>query len=275
MSGLAIIAGEGDLPRLLAEHRAAMDSPYLVVGFQGLMPKWSSEHPHLVAQYEKPGAMFKAMREANCDEVCYAGAMVRPKLNPLKFDWKFLKLAGTLLPALKKGDDETLRAITKTMEGEGFTVVGAHDILENLVMPEGCPTTLKPSDADKSDAARAAEIVAALGQLDVGQGAVVGQGLALGVESISGTDAMLEAVTAQKGAFLTDADGAKGLLYKAPKPGQDWRADLPAIGVETVRKAAEAGLAGVVIAAGGVIVLDRDAVIREADAHGLFLWARS
>ena len=64
------------------------------------------------------------------------------------------------------------------------------------------------------------------------------------------------------------------MLYKAPKPGQDWRADLPAIGVETVRKAAEAGLAGVVIAAGGVIVLDRDAVIREADARGLFLWAR-
>jgi DUF1009 family protein len=65
-----------------------------------------------------------------------------------------------------------------------------------------------------------------------------------------------------------------GLLYKAPKPGQDLRADLPAIGPDTVRGAAAAGLEGIVIEAGGVMVLDRAETVRAADAAGLFLWVR-
>ncbi|MFC3118072.1 UDP-2,3-diacylglucosamine diphosphatase LpxI domain-containing protein [Jhaorihella thermophila] len=63
-------------------------------------------------------------------------------------------------------------------------------------------------------------------------------------------------------------------MFKAPKPGQDRRADLPAIGPETIRGAAVAGLNGVVIEAQGVMVLDRAEVIAECDRLDLFLWVR-
>ncbi|MHA1128546.1 MAG: UDP-2,3-diacylglucosamine diphosphatase LpxI domain-containing protein, partial [Alphaproteobacteria bacterium] len=65
-----------------------------------------------------------------------------------------------------------------------------------------------------------------------------------------------------------------GVLSKAPKLDQDLRVDLPAIGPDTVRNAAKAGLAGIVISAGGVMVLDRETTISEADRLGLFLWVR-
>jgi DUF1009 family protein len=61
------------------------------------------------------------------------------------------------------------------------------------------------------------------------------------------------------------------VLYKAPKPAQDRRVDLPAIGVETIRRAAAAGLAGVAVQAGAVLLLDRDAIVAEADRARMFL----
>ena len=68
--------------------------------------------------------------------------------------------------------------------------------------------------------------------------------------------------------------GARGVLYKAPKPGQDRRIDLPAIGPGTVERAAAAGLAGIAVEAGGVMILGFAATVAAADAAGLFLWAR-
>jgi hypothetical protein len=99
----------------------------------------------------------------------------------------------------------------------------------------------------------------------------VAQGLCLAVEALPGTDAMLAQVAALPEALRPRR---QGLLYKAAKPGQDRRVDLPTIGLGTMRQAAAAGLAGVVFQAGSVICLDQPALRAEAEAQGLFLWAR-
>jgi DUF1009 family protein len=63
-----------------------------------------------------------------------------------------------------------------------------------------------------------------------------------------------------------------GVLVKRPKPGQELRVDLPAIGVETVRRARKAGLAGIAIEAGVAIIIDAAETAAEADRLGLFLY---
>ncbi|HBU14490.1 MAG TPA: DUF1009 domain-containing protein, partial [Gemmobacter sp.] len=68
--------------------------------------------------------------------------------------------------------------------------------------------------------------------------------------------------------------GARGVFYKAPKPGQDLRIDLPTLGLDTLARVQAAGLAGIAFQAGGVILLDRAAMLAEAERLGLFLWAR-
>lgn len=269
--GLAIVAGRGELPRLLAEACAARGRPYRVVVFQGVELPWLDGHPSIIARFEKPGRLFAALRGAGMRAVVFAGGLARPVIRPLAFDLKMLCLAPRLLRGIRSGDDATLRLVAAIFEAEGFRVEAAQEILPELPASPGVHSRASPSDADRADAARAAAIVAAMGMLDVGQAAVVAGGICLGLESIQGTDAMLAFVAATDPAVRPRA---RGVLFKGPKPAQDRRMDFPAIGPGTIENAAKAGLAGVVVEAGGVMILDRAATLAAADAAGLFLWAR-
>lgn len=271
MAGLAIVAGRGELPRLLAEDCARRGRPYRVVVFRGVELPWLGRHPAVDARFEKPGRLFAALHDAGLDAVVFAGGLARPSIRPLAFDIKMLCLAPRLLRGMRTGDDATLRLVARIFEAEGFRVEAAQDILPELPAIAGVHSGARPSDADRADASRAAAIVAAMGGVDVGQAAVVAGGICLGLESIQGTDAML--------AFVASTDPglrpkARGVLFKGPKPAQDRRMDFPAIGPGTMQNAAKAGLAGVVVEAGGVMILDRAATVAAADAAGLFLWAR-
>jgi DUF1009 family protein len=272
--GLAIVAGRGDLPRLIAEDCARRGRPYRVVVFEGVPLDWLAGHPVLRATFEKPGRLFADLRAAGCRLVTFAGGMARPALRPLRFDLRMLRLAPRLLRGLRAGDDSTLRMIAGVFEAEGFAVRAPHEILPDLLAPAGVLGRVAPGARDREDARRAAEIVAALGAADVGQAAVVAQGICLGLESIQGTDALLDFVARTGAGFRPDPKGPRGVLFKAPKPGQDLRLDLPAIGPGTLERAAAAGLAGVAVQAGGVMILDYAATVAAADAAGLFLWGR-
>lgn len=273
MSTLGIIAGSGALPRLIAEDYAARGERYIVVQFEGVELDWLSGHPVFSATFEKPGKLFKSLKKAGVATVTMGGAMGRPRLNPLRFDATGLRLAPVVMNAMKAGDNSMLGIFAALFEAEHFTVIGVHEALPSLLAVAGIPTKVQPSDQDRKDADRAAEIVAALGAVDVGQGAVVAQGLCLGLESIQGTDAMLRFV-AENPARLPDKKGSKGMLLKRPKPGQDLRLDMPAIGPDTFSAAAKAGLGGVVVQAGDTLVLGREETVARADDLGLFLWVR-
>ncbi|MGF1551756.1 MAG: UDP-2,3-diacylglucosamine diphosphatase LpxI domain-containing protein, partial [Paracoccaceae bacterium] len=130
----------------------------------------------------------------------------------------------------------------------------------------------RPGARDRADACRGAALLAALGPHDVGQAAVVAGGLVLAVEAIEGTDAMLDRVAALPRERRRASPPPSGVLVKIPKPGQDARLDAPAVGPETVRRAARAGLRGIVGLAGGTQALDRAEIAAVADAHGLFVW---
>ncbi|PTX48593.1 hypothetical protein IQ03_02323 [Gemmobacter caeni] len=265
MSRTAIIAGAGHLPAALA---AALPSP-LVCTLDGFTPAGLAVDQ--LFRVERLVPFLRALEDAGVTRVVFAGAVQRPRLDPSLFDQGTAQMVPRLLAAMQAGDDATLREVVAIFEEAGFAVVGAQEVAPDLVPGPGilCGT---PGASDERDAARAAAIVAALGAVDVGQGAVVAQGLCLAVEALPGTDAMLDWVA--QTARRPDPNGAKGVFYKAPKPAQDRRIDLPALGLETLKRAHAAGLAGIAFEAGGVILLDRTAMIAEADRLGLFLWAR-
>lgn len=265
MSRTAIIAGAGHLPATLA---TALQAP-LVCALDGFAP--SGLTADLVFRVERLMPFLRALEDAGVSRVVFAGAVQRPRLDPSLFDPATAQMVPRLLAAMQAGDDATLREVVAIFEEAGFAVVGAQDVAPDLVPGPG-GLAGAPTGADERDAARAAAIVAALGAVDVGQGAVVAQGLCLAVEALPGTDAMLDWVA--QTARRPDPNGAKGVFYKAPKPGQDRRIDLPALGLETLKRAHAAGLAGIAFEAGGVILLDRAAMVAEADRLGLFLWAR-
>lgn len=272
---VAIVTGQGVLPEMLANALAQQGRKMVLVCFNGFKPDWYNDQPMIKAVFEKPGAMFKALHKFGCEQVIFAGSMIRPQLNPLKFDLKMLSLAPKLLPKIKDGDTQTLSAIQSIFEAEGFEIIGAHEILSNLLAPSGILTKIEPSADDYKDIERAKELVACLGKADVGQGTVVAQGLCLGIETIQGTDAMLNFVATTSDQYRPDQTAGQGVLLKAPKSGQDWRIDLPAIGATTIQNAAKAGLSGIAVQSNAVLILGFEQVVELAEKNNLFIYGYS
>ena len=269
MTRLALIAGQGALPA--AVIAAMLDRP-VVCALDGFA--LDGVTADLTFRLERLMPTLRALSGQGVTEVAFAGAVQRPRLDPSLFDAATAQLVPRLLAALQSGDDATLREFIGIFEEEGFAIKGVAELAPALLPGPGLLAGALTA-RDEADAARAAAIVAALGVVDVGQGACVAQGLCLAVEALPGTDAMLAQVAAIAPTLRPNPVQGRGLLYKGVKPGQDHRVDQPAIGPQTLRNVAAAGLGGVAFEAGSVICLDLTTMLVEADRLGLFLWSRS
>ena len=266
---IAIVAGSGELPRIVAAtiSRTAETPPLLVL--PGCEAGWMEAHPRFPLTLENYGAQFAGLKESGIDTVVLAGGVERPTF---RIPTEKSQAEGGL--DLLGGDDRVLRGIIAAVERMGLRVAGAHEVVPDVLHGPGILTRTDVDEFDRIDAARAAAIVRALGSVDAGQAAVVAGKICLAVETISGTDAMLSHVANMRDQAEKEVTVRCGVLYKSPKVGQDWRVDLPAIGPKTVALAATAGLAGIAIEANGVLVLDRSKTVERADALGLFIWSR-
>lgn len=265
---LGLIGGAGDLPVRIA---AAAGASVFVLRLKGVADPRLLDFPGAEVGMAEAGKILRVLKDEGCDAVVLAGRVRRPDFASLKPDLRGAALLPRVIAAAARGDGALLALLVDTLEAEGHRVLGAEAVLGELAAPSGLLGSRAPTDADRSDIVKAARLVAALGPFDVGQAAVVARGFVLAVEAAEGTDSMLErcATLPQRMAERT------GVLVKRPKPGQERRIDLPVVGVETMRRAAAAGLSGVAIEAGGALIVDRAATIAAADAHALFVYGFS
>ena len=263
---LGIIAGGGALPERLAQAATAAGRAPFLVGIAGAAePAALAAYPHVSLDIAAVGALIDALRAAGCAEVVLAGHLKRPAFVELRPDWRGLKLMPRVIAAARRGDDALLSTLVAYLEEEGFRVIGADQVLADLLAPLGPVGRLAPTATDLRDIACAAAAALELGRRDIGQAAVARDGAVLGLEAADGTDALL------KRCARLQPPGRGGVLAKLAKPGQERRVDLPAIGVATVERAAAAHLAGIAIEAGGALILERPAVAAAANAAGLFV----
>lgn len=262
---LGILAGGGDLPARIIDACRDSGRPYFVIAFEDQpAPEGLGDSPHARFNLGAAGQLIERLHREKVEELVMAGPLKRPSLASLKLDLRAAKIIARSGKAML-GDDGLLGVLIGELEGEGFRVVGPDSLLPDLLAAEGVLGAHRPDRQAEADIARGIAVARALGAVDVGQAVVVQQGLVLAVEAIEGTDEMLVRAAALR------RDGPGGVLVKVRKPGQEGRADLPAIGAVTVGGAAEAGLRGIAVEAGGALILDRPATIAAADARGLFL----
>jgi len=268
---LGIIAGGGELPRAVAESARAGGRAVFVVALRGMCGEWAKEFPHDWVSLGEPGRALKSLAGAGTKDVLLAGKVERPKFSELKLDAKGVMVLPRVIAAARQGDDALLRMLVGLFEDAGFRAVGVAEAAPGLVVGEGPLGRVLPNDDHKADIARAFAIVRALGALDVGQAAAVCEGLALAVEAAEGTDAMIGRIGQLRDNLRGTPQKKRGVLVKALKPTQDAKTDMPVVGVETVRRAADVGLAGIALEAGKSLVVGKDAVAAEADRLGLFV----
>jgi DUF1009 family protein len=263
---LGIIAGGGPLPRRVADAARAAGRPVAVVVLEGHgEPAAWAGYPHVVLRFGLAARMLAWLKQQGVRQLVLSGHVTRPSFLSLRPDADSVRLAVRIGRRAFGGDDELLTTVLAVLREEGFEPIGAQQVLEGLLAPAGLLTRAAPDAEAMADIARGVRVVRALGAVDVGQGAVVQQGLVLAVEAIEGTDAML----ARAGGLRREGPG--GVFVKLVKPGQDRRVDLPTLGPPTVAGAAAAGLRGIAFEAEGCILAERDAMIAAADAAGLFL----
>lgn len=299
---IALFAGTGALPGLLARRLQETGEVPLICEMVGFPPEVAEDLPRLRFRIETLGSFLATLRRMGVTRLCLAGAVRRPSVDPAAIDAATAPLVPRLQEALAKGDDGTLRGIMAILEEEGFTILAAQDLAPDLLPPPGPLTRTTPGPDHRRDAALGERQLAAMGQADLGQACVLRAGVVVAQEDDAGTDALLARLarpprdadqSSDPVSWLMDTasdmlgDAADwlsnmtpegpasgGLLFKGPKPGQDRRADLPVIGPATAQGAIRAGLSGIVIEAGGVMVLDLPEVLRLLDDAGLFLWVR-
>jgi UDP-2,3-diacylglucosamine hydrolase len=263
---LGIVAGSGGLPRRLIENCRAGGRRFFVLALEGEAdPAMLAEAPHAWCRIGAAATGIDLLHANGVGELVLAGGVKRPSVAALRPDWRAAKFFARIgLRAL--GDDGLLSAVIKELEREGFTVIGAERLLDaGAVMPEGRIGTLGPDPVARADIERGLRVARAIGTLDIGQSVVVQQGMVLGVEAIEGTDALLRRCGGLR------REGPGGVLIKIEKPGQERRVDRPVIGPQTVAVAVAAGVRGIAAEAGAVLILDRDAVAKAADAAGVFV----
>lgn len=261
---LALIAGRGDLPREIIAH---LGGDLIVCAMENAPPD-DGINVDIFFRLERLGEFLAALRGRGVTDLCMAGGVQRPDLSLHRLGWRTIALLPTIRRAMHDGDDGALRAAVSVIEKSGIKVIGAHEVIPDLVMEAGVYSTAQPTTLAVKDASRGQAILDVMSVADIGQSCVISRGQSLAVEGIFGTDWMLQSLRNRP-----DSTGG-GLLYKTPKPAQDRRVDLPTIGTGTVAGAVAAGLDGIVIEAGGVIVLNAPAVIADCDSAGLFFWVR-
>ena len=269
---LAIICGGGSFPGAVADAVARQGRRPVMFAVKG----WAD--PNVVERYDhhwiaigQAGRFLRLAGVERCRQVLFIGTMLRPPLAQIRLDWQTIRLMPRIVRAFRGGDDRLLSRVANLFEEAGFRIIGVHDVAPEITVPEGVLGRYQPSDRDRADTSRALALIAALGPFDVGQATVVADNHVLAVEAAEGTDNLLTRIADLRRQGRVATPPGVGVLVKAPKPGQDRRFDLPAIGPQTVELVARAGLAGLAVAAGSAIIAEASAVVAAADRAKVFL----
>ena len=267
---LAILAGGGAFPELVAEAAQRAGRKVLIIGIEGEAAATIRRFDHLWIRRGQLGKLFRRLRQDGIQDLVMIGGMRErrmPRLSEVDLGgvWAVIRHLRLLL----RGDDGVLRRIARLIEAQGVRVVGAHMVAPSLTLTVGCHTRRAPDAEDWRDILIGFDAAKAHGALDRGQGVIASDGLILIRETAAGTDAMLQEIAGDR---LVDGLSSRvGVLVKCLKPTQDERLDMPAIGPDTARHAEAARLRGIAVEAGRTLVADCPGVIATLDRLGLFL----
>jgi DUF1009 family protein len=209
------------------------------------------------------GRLLSFFREAEVHRAIMAGQIAPKNLFDLRPDWKAL----LLLARLKRRNAESIfSAIADELAKNGIEMLPAITFLDQFLATAGLIAGPKLSRREEADVDFGWEIAKEIGRLDIGQTVVVKNGTVLAVEALEGTNEALK-----RGGALGRKDA---IMVKVAKPGQDMRFDVPVIGVETVRIAAQVALRVIAIEAGRTLLLEKESVINLAERSKISIVAR-
>lgn len=261
---LGLIAGQGDLPKLIIKHCYDNNRPIFVIAIEEQTPQETVVGvDHIWLKLGKLAAATKALQQRGIKELVLTGGIRRPNFSNLSLDWGGIKLIAAVGKAI--GDDALLTGVSSYFEAQGIKVIPSNEILESLSPKVGTLTRKKPTEEDLQDIEKGIKILEVLGDADIGQAIIIQQGQILGIEAIEGTERLILRIKDYK------IGPTGGTLIKMSKPNQSMKVDLPTIGIKTVEQCHSSQLSGIAIEANRSQIIDQESVVALADQLGLFV----
>lgn len=263
---IALVAGALDLPFFTRDALKRAGWNVFVVGLKNFYDERLA--PDMVVRLGGGGRAIREFRRRGIKKLTFVGALGHPNFSDLRPDFWTMR---ALLKILKhqRGYDSMAVALNKVLEKQGFEIVAAQDLAPELAFETaGVQTKVKPTKADVANIERAIEVSHTIGMADIGASVVVDKQV-IAVEAAEGTARMLERVVQMR----KNKKKSSGVFAKMTKPGQDLRIDIPAIGVDTVNAVADAHLRGIIVNTKTCFVVNKPAVIAQANKRGIFIVA--
>jgi len=261
---IALIAGQGVYPQLVAKSVREAGIPLKLIAFEGetapeLVATFPEAHRHTV-RVGQVGKTLRLLEGFGAGYALMAGQVTPGRLfHGLQPD---LKAARILLSLRRRNAETIFGAVAKEIEALGIRLLDARAFLDDQLAAPGCMTGRR-FPIDREDVDHGVHIARECARLDIGQGCVVRKGTVLAVEAFEGTDEMLRRAGALR------ADGA--LFVKTVKARQDFRFDVPCFGILTLETMRGSGIRAAALESKGVILLDKQAVLEKARSWGIAL----
>lgn len=260
-SSLGIIAGRGAYPRLLADSARKQGVGRLFsVAFKKetdpILEKYCDEVVWLpLGQLE---AMIEAFRTSGVRHAVMAGQITPTHLFTVRVDARMV----ALLKRLKARNAETIfGAVADELKQVGIELMPASLFMEHTMPEPGVLSARKPTSEEEADIALGLGVAKTTSGLDIGQTVILKQGTIIAVEAFEGTDAAI----ARAGKLA----GPGTVVVKVAKRGHDMRFDIPVIGEHTIKSLKNVRASALAVEARRTILLDREAVLKQADRIGL------
>ena len=261
---VALLAGEGDMPRMVAEEIYSSEDTLFLIAIKGITSPAIEQYADdiLWVSVTQIGRVLRECVKRRITRVVMAGRVHHKEifsLSLLRMDWTTLRLWWKLPD---KRADTILGAIADVFQQRGIIVADTDHYLKRHMAKEGVLTIKKPSSDVMKDVSFGSAIAKKMGGLDIGQTVVVKKRSVVAVEAMEGTDQCIERAGAVAG------EGC--VVVKMAKPDQDMRFDVPTIGVNTIEKLAKIGASALAIEAEKTLIIDEETV-GLADSLGIVI----
>lgn len=264
---LAIFAGRGQMPQILINdclNKKRNFKLFLLKGEEYDID-YSAYNPTVVA-YGEVDKFSELLHQEKIKHIVFIGGVTKPNFSSLKVDKKGAILLAKILANKILGDDAVLRAVVNFFEKEGFKILSIDELLDCIISKKITITKQLPQQSQIEAIELGAKAIQHFSQFDVGQAVIVSQKQIIAVEALEGTDAMIQRCKNLKVEFNNDS-----ILVKMKKKSQTKKADLPAIGVNTILNCHEVGIVGIAIQANHTLILDKEKVIELANKFNIFV----
>jgi DUF1009 family protein len=265
-SRYGLIAGNGKFPFLVLEAARSQGIDMVVAAIKEETFPEIERHAKTVhwMSLGQLGKLIKTFKAEGVNRAIMAGQVKHKQIfSSIIPDLKMIQLLASLAT---RNTDSLIGAVAKVLEDEGIHLIDSTLFLRPLLPEPGVLTRRSPSEEEQRDLDYGCKVARELGRLDLGQSVAVADGACVALEAMEGTDAVME-----RAASLVN--GRMLRVVKLAKPNQDLRFDVPVIGRATVQLMVRLSVSALAIEARKTLLIDREDLVRDADAAGIAIVA--